>query len=77
MAQANLIIMDDYIVAVPDDKAIVVKHNKLIEARYRLTLQETRIILWLLSEIQQGDKDFRKYRVKISDLADFVGISDD
>ena len=55
---------------------MVVKHNKLIEAKYRLTLQEMRIILWLFSEIQPGDKDFKKYRVRIADLAHFVGISD-
>lgn len=69
--------MDDPILAVPKDTALVVKHNKLIEAKYRLTLQEKRILLWLMSEIQAGDKDFKRYRVRIADLAHFVGISND
>lgn len=60
----------------PNEKALVVRHNHLIEARYRLTLQEQRILLWLFSEIAPDDKDFKKYRVRITDLAKFIGISD-
>ena len=69
--------MDNTVYCAPKDTALVVKHNKLIEAKYRLTLQEKRILLWLMSEIQPGDKDFKKYRVRIADLAAFVGISND
>jgi plasmid replication initiation protein len=68
--------MSDYIVSKPSDKALVTRHNNLIEARYRLTLQEQRILLWLFSEIGMDDKDFKRYRVRIADLAKFIGISD-
>jgi hypothetical protein len=44
--------MEKLLCTVPDETAVVVKHNKLIEAKYRLTLQEKRILLWLMSEIQ-------------------------
>lgn len=68
--------MSEPIITMPNEKALVTRHNHLIEARYRLTLQERRILLWLFSEISPEDKDFKKYRVRISDLAKFVGISD-
>ena len=68
--------MTNYVMTKPNDKALVVRHNHLIEARYRLTLQEQRILLWLFSEIGPDDKDFKKYRVRIADLAKFIGISD-
>lgn len=68
--------MADVFVSKPSDKALVTRHNNLIEARYRLTLQEQRILLWLFSEIGPEDKDFKRYRVRIADLAKFIGISD-
>ena len=52
------------------------RHNHLIEARYRLTLQEQRLLLWLFSEIKPEDTDFKRYRVRIADLAKLIGISD-
>lgn len=56
------------------DNALVVMHNRLIEARYDLTLQEMRIILWLFSEIKRGDKEFKVYRMAVKDFAEMVGI---
>lgn len=58
----------------PREQALVVKHNKLIESRYAITLQEKRILLWLLSEIKPDDTDFQLYRIQIKDLAEFAGI---
>lgn len=63
-----------YKVVKPNENALVVKHNKLIQARYTLTLQEKRVILWLISEIDQSDTDFKTYRVQVKDLADFIGV---
>lgn len=42
---------------------LVTKHNDLIEAEYVLTLQEQRLILFLVSLIQPTDTDFHLYRV--------------
>jgi len=58
----------------PKNDALVVRHNKLIEARYETTLQQQRIMLWLISEIRPEDRDFQKYRVTIKELARFVGL---
>jgi len=58
----------------PKKDALVVRSNKLIEARYETTLHQQRIMLWLISEIRPEDRDFQKYRVTIKELAKFVGL---
>ncbi|NDE63937.1 MAG: RepB family plasmid replication initiator protein [Chlamydiae bacterium] len=56
---------------------IVVQSNRLIEAHYRLGLQEKRLILWLIKEIGRNDTDFKKYELKISDFAEMMGLCPD
>lgn len=53
----------------------VVQSNKLVEAHYRLTLQEKRLILWLIKEIGKDDTDFKKYYLKITDFAEMMGLN--
>ncbi len=55
-------------------KAIIVKANKLVEARQRLSIQEQRIILLLISKIRPEDVNFLWYKFRILDLAKFLGI---
>ena len=55
-------------------KALVVKANKLVEARQRLSIQEQRIILLLISKIRPVDVNFLWYKFQIRDLARFLGI---
>jgi hypothetical protein len=57
------------------DNAIVSQSNKLIEASYKMTLAEKRVICLLVSKIHRQDEDFKKYKIKISDLAEFVGLT--
>jgi plasmid replication initiation protein len=59
-----------------DKKSIVVKSNKLIEARHALTLAEQRIILLMISLIKPEDEDFKDYRIKIADFMKLVEIED-
>ena len=54
---------------------IVVQSNKLIEAHYRLTLQEKRLVLWLIKEIDINDIDFKKYQLKIVEFAEMMGLN--
>lgn len=58
----------------PKDEARVVRSNKFLEARYESTLQQQRIMLWLISEIRQEDREFQTYRISIKELAEFVGV---
>lgn len=55
-------------------KALVVGHNNLMHARYRMTLQEQRLFLWVVSMVQPEDDDFKKYRIKVADLAELIGV---
>lgn len=55
-------------------KALVVKSNKLVEARQRLSIQEQRIILLLISKIRPEDVNFLWYKFQIRDFARFIGI---
>jgi plasmid replication initiation protein len=54
---------------------VVFQHNNLIEARYSLTLQEKKIILWLTSQIQPDDKDFKKHTLTVRNFMDLMGLT--
>ena len=51
-----------------------VKSNDLVEARYRLSLQESHVILWLLTQISPDDEDFKTHQLKVEDFAKMVGL---
>jgi plasmid replication initiation protein len=53
----------------------VVQSNKLIEAKYRLTLQEKRLILWLISQIHQDDLDFKRYEISVIEFAKMMELN--
>ena len=52
----------------------VVKSNSLIEARYRLSLQEMHVIYWLLTQIKLKDEDFKAHKLNIVEFANMVGV---
>jgi len=54
---------------------VVFQHNNLVEARYSLTLQEKKIILWLTSQIQPDDKDFKKHTLTVKGFMDLMGLT--
>lgn len=57
-----------------NDKTLVVQSNRLIEAKYRLSVEEQKIIKILISQIRRDDKDFRDYEFRIKDLAEILGM---
>jgi len=57
------------------NQELVVQSNKLVEAHYRLTLQEKRFVLWLISLIHKDDIDFQKYQLKIIEFAAMMGLN--
>lgn len=65
-----MITVDDF-----QNKQLVTKHNKLIEASYRLSTQEQRIILMVTSMIHKDDHDFKAYRFLVSDFMALIGVS--
>jgi len=56
------------------ENALVVRHNTLIKSRHKLTLQENRLVLWLISQIQSDDTEFTSYKIGAKELAEFIGI---
>lgn len=57
-----------------NENSIIKKHNELIEARYRLSIAEQRLILLLASNIHNDDDDFEDYEIRVSDLASMFGL---
>ena len=57
-------------------KNLVAKDNNLVEAKYRLSIQEQRLIAIMVSDIKPDDKDFKTYRYKIKDILSWIGIED-
>lgn len=56
------------------EKKLVVQHNRIVEARYRLTVGEQRIIKLLISMIEKDDVDFKAYQIPIKQFSDLLEI---
>lgn len=57
-----------------DENHLIIKSNYLIEASYRLSLQEQRLILLMVSKIKPDDRNFHVYQIAIKDFNRIVGI---
>ena len=53
---------------------VIFQHNDLIEARYSLTLQEKRLILWLISRIQPDEEDFKKHTLSVQEFMNLMEL---
>lgn len=59
-----------------DRLQMVVKSNELVQkSRYQLSLQEQKIILFLISKITPEDEAFTEYQFHMRDLCKLMGIS--
>lgn len=57
------------------DKSLVIrKSNELIEARYKLSLEEQRLVLLLASVIKPEDGDFQDYEIQVGCIAEQFGL---
>lgn len=54
---------------------VIKKDNRLIEAKYKLTIHEQRLLWVLLGSITLEDEDFKKYTINISELAEQFGMA--
>lgn len=64
-------------VVVLSEKSLVVQSNKLIEAKYRLSVEEQKIVKILVSQIRKDDTDFKDYEFRIKDLAEMLEMKYD
>jgi plasmid replication initiation protein len=58
----------------PKRKALVVQANSLVEARYRLTNLEQRLIFSLISKLEKDDDDLHEYDISLKELSQLMGI---
>ncbi|MBF0231925.1 MAG: replication initiation protein, partial [Desulfamplus sp.] len=58
-----------------NDKALIIKANQLIEAKYKLSLSEQKIVLNYISKIKPGDDDFQEYSFTVDEIRDALGLS--
>jgi len=56
------------------EEKYIVKSNALVEARYRLGIQEIHVVFWLLQQIRPEDEDFKPHKLKISEFSEMVGV---
>lgn len=54
---------------------LITKSNILIEANYKLTVTEQKIILYLVSKIRQEDTDFHMYTLPIKTFYELLGYT--
>jgi plasmid replication initiation protein len=54
---------------------VIFQHNNLVEARYHLTLQEKRIILWLISQIRPDDKNFKRHSLSVQEFTNLLELN--
>jgi len=57
------------------ENSLLVQHNKIVEARYKLSVGEQRLIKLLISMIDKDDKNFKVYQIPIKQLYELLGIS--
>lgn len=57
-----------------ENKEIIVKSNHLIEAKYKLSMREQKIILYLISKIEKNDDDLKLYRISVKDFNEMMGL---
>ncbi|MBC8444194.1 replication initiation protein [Candidatus Woesearchaeota archaeon] len=53
---------------------MVTQANQVALASYSLTLEEKRLILFMTSLIKQTDKDFKVYRIPVTEIMEFLDI---
>lgn len=66
--------MDGIYMRIDEKKSLVTKGNELIEARYKLSLNQQRLLLALSTQVQQEDADFHEYTLRVDDMAKMWGI---
>ena len=59
------------------DKSLVTKSNQLIEARYKLSLDEQRMVLLVVSQIEPDDEGFTFYRLASAEMIKALGWEND
>jgi plasmid replication initiation protein len=67
--------VQDFTAGMPSDrKSLVIRHNKLIESRYKMTMAERRFVLWNISQISREDTSFKPFEIGVREYFDLIGL---
>ena len=55
-----------------NQELVVTKANKLVEASYRLSISEQRVMALLVTQLHPDDEEFKPYRFKVADLEKLI-----
>lgn len=56
-------------------KQLIVKSNQVIQkSRYHLTIQQQKLILYLISKIRPNDTEFKEYVFDLKDICNILGV---
>jgi plasmid replication initiation protein len=59
-----------------DDRKLVIQHNDLVNAKYKLTLMEQKFILEIMSSVHRDDDNFETYRLSAKELLEKGIVTD-
>lgn len=57
------------------NSVIAIQHNNLVQAKYSMTLQQKKIMIWLVSQIKRGDEDFKEHTLSVKELIEICQLS--
>ena len=61
-------------ITILDTQKTIKQSNRLIEAKYKLTSQEQKLVIAICSQLDKTADNFDTVRIKVADFADFCGI---
>ena len=61
-------------ITILDTQKTIKQSNRLIEAKYKLTSQEQKLVIAICSKLDKTADNFDTVRIKVADFADFCGI---
>jgi plasmid replication initiation protein len=57
------------------NSVIAIQHNNLVQAKYSMTLQQKRVMIWLVSQIKPTDEDFKEHILSVKELIEVCQLS--
>ena len=57
------------------NSVIAIQHNNLVQAKYSMSLQQKRIMIWLVSQIRPNDEDFKEHTLSVKELIEVCDLS--
>jgi plasmid replication initiation protein len=57
-----------------NDRSLVIQHNDVVRARYKLSLEEQRLMKVLISMLKDDDEDGKTYFIRAADIAEVLEL---